>query len=220
MDKAAAGCGLIPVAKVKLVGVYFLAHPAARRQAHAETGRVQIKMSIICLGYLLAPGPVFLKSLAFHGTDFDLEAAHVFGPCDLALGGVALPKGHGHELADNAFFDTVAVEPRLGGHHQVILGILRQTVGPGFAGDGIDFAGGHLDGKRILCAVRRDMFRVQIDPHGLGLKHGQHDAAVLDPFFRHLVGKVIHMFQGEGSKANSCKTVLKAIEIAISKGKI
>ena len=68
---------------------------------------------------------------------------------DLFLGGVAGAQGHGHELADDALFHAVAVEPGLLGGDHVVLGLAVEIVGPRLAGHGVDLAGGDLDREGV-----------------------------------------------------------------------
>src|SRR5215472_13226918 len=98
---------------------------------------------------LLAPHQQSLVVLFVHWIDDDLKTAVLGLARDLFLDGVTRTQRHGDELAYDILGHTEAVEPGLLGHDDVV-GIRAVEFGlPGFTADGVDLAGGNLDGARI-----------------------------------------------------------------------
>jgi hypothetical protein len=118
----------------------------------------------------------------------------------LFLRGVTGAQGHGHKLSDRALFNTEAVEPGLFRGYDVVLGFLVQAVAPLLAGDRVDLAGGDLDGEGILDPVAVDLDGVEVHPHGFGLVHGEHDAAVAHPVCGDAVGVVVDVAEGKAAE--------------------
>src|SRR6266852_4024435 len=173
MDETAALLVKVPIIESKGVVINFLAHPAARRQAHSLTspwfwshvGRSPKCTSPISIFSFWKPG---FEQCALHGINHDLQAAMLSAAGDLFLRAVAGTYGHGHKLTNLSLGHAVPIQPRLPGRDHVVLGTPVQAVRPGLAGDGVDLSSGHLDGEWIMFVVVRKISRTESEPQRLG----------------------------------------------------
>jgi hypothetical protein len=69
---------------------------------------------------------------------------------ELLLGAQATSQWHCHKLANDPFFHTVAIKPRLLGDVQEILRRVCKGGAPGGARDGVYFARAYQDCKRVI----------------------------------------------------------------------
>ncbi|MCY3789700.1 MAG: hypothetical protein OXH63_13030 [Gemmatimonadetes bacterium] len=69
-------------------------------------------------------------TLRLHRIGEDLQAPVRAGTSQLLFGRIAVPQGHGHELADDSLFDAISVEPWLLGDDDVVLWIGVEVVAP------------------------------------------------------------------------------------------
>jgi len=125
---------------------------------------------------------------------------------DLLLGGVARAERHGHELADDALLDAVAVEPRLVGDGQVVLRPPGESRAQRLAGHRVDLAGRDPHGARVVA--------VEVQPQGLRLIHREHHAAVLDPLAGHVGGEVVHVPDREEAESGGQRVVAVVVRDA------
>src|SRR5262249_10237929 len=141
--------------EIETILVDLLLHAASWREPHrGPTGRSSAShLANSRQGVLkvrrVPYGKAFLVYLALHRIDDDLHPAVVRLAGDLLLGRVTIAERHGDELANDAFFDAIAVKPGLARCDHVVLWIAMQAVGPFLAGDGVNLAGGNLDGAWI-----------------------------------------------------------------------
>ncbi len=185
VDEAADHSVLVP--GIEAVGVLFDDLPQQAAVAQAEVD------AILDAGFLAAaahdPCPFaeaflqqVLEAVGLEGVDGELEAAVLGQAGQLLLHGVAGPQRHGDELADAALTDIEAIEPFLMGGDDVVLGGGGQAVVPGLAGDGVDLAGGDLDGAGEAQAQGLgDQAPIEAQPQGFGLVEGHEDTAMTTP---------------------------------------
>jgi hypothetical protein len=156
MDETPAAMLRVPIVNRKRVIVNFLAHPTARRKSHGGSGGTGTIQGFILqrkhrsASMLAHPNrEPFFKNRRAHGKHLDLNATELGGAGQLFLDGIAFARRHGDELTDNAFFDAIAVQPRLLWGHEIILRVTAEAALPWLASNGADFACGHLDGEGI-----------------------------------------------------------------------
>ena len=130
------------------------------------------------------------------------------GAGELFFDGIAGAERHGHELADHAFFDAVAVQPRLVRYDQVVLRVAVEPLRPGVAGNGTDLAGGDLDRERIVGVA------IEAEPHCFGLMHRQQHAAAALPGGREPVRVVVDVAQREAAEAGRQRVVAAVVRNA------
>jgi hypothetical protein len=78
-----------------------------------------------------------------------LDSAELLPAGQPALDGAAAAERKGDELADEARARVDAVEPRLVGTDEVVLGLCGKALAPGPARDGVHAPGEDLDGVRL-----------------------------------------------------------------------
>ncbi len=205
VDEAADHLVLIP--SVEAVGVFFDHLPQQAAVAQAEGDAVQDAGLLAAAAHDPLPFAAaflqqVLEAVGLEGVDGELQAAVRGQAGQLLFHGVAGAQGHGDELADAALADVEAVEPFLAGGDDVVLGIGGQAVMPGLTGEGVDLAGGDLDGAGVAQAHDLgNQAPSEAQPQGFGLVEGHEDTAMAAPGRGQPFGVVIDQAQGECAQA-------------------
>ena len=205
VDEAADHPVLVP--GVEAIAVLFDHLPQQAAVAQAEVDAV-LDAGLLTAGahdplpFAAAFLQQVLEAVGLEGVDGKLEAAVCGQPGQLLFHGVAGAQGHGDELADAALADVEAVEPFLVGGDDVVLGVGGQAVVPRLAGEGVDLAGGDLDGAGETQAQGLGNHPpIEAQPQGFGLVEGHEDAAMMAPGLGQPFGVVVDQAQGEFAQA-------------------
>src|SRR5262245_36486207 len=148
--------------------------------------------------------------LPAHRIDDDLQTAVLGLARDLFLDRVARPQRHGDKLAYHVLGDAEAVEPGLLRHDDIVALRAVELGLPGFAADGVDLAGGDLDGEGI-AAARPPTTAAEGDPHRLGLVERHHHARSLTPALGHAVGEIFDVPQRKRAQPRWERIVLAVV---------